>query len=669
MHRILIIAICLWSQSFGISLFVEGDFSVGRAAYAIAPAQSEHEFRLWKSANGKYRIYAQLIRVQEGKVKLRQDTGKIINVSISKLSRFDREYVESIEGGTENPFSNAEESNSTMRQGSPQVRSTNKLIRSLNSAQKKLLQPDHWLVEPDNAKRQTTGSTGNPIRFRKYLDERMAAMVDDVSVGLGGEFMGVVREDSSDDTTELTTFNLLSGELKGSIKLKQRSTKASVAITPNGKHAAVSFQGAGRDNGRIDFVELGTNPNVIASWQTSSFFQRDGEPFRPERGIFLTDDRLLTIDNTFAGVWDWRRGEAIYAFEIDFHTDIGVSPNGKQIAVHTKSEDIAILDSSSGEVLGVVDGLRVSHGLNFSPDGTLLAGIDTLSSSVWIYDLAENKIKNRIGISQGVPWIHWVDQQHLLVGGSDLVDINLGVSVWKYRMKGIGKLANTHDGRFWLVTSNQVTPVNLLIPEVRDSLAQLSENQLNPDDLKLLKPGAEISVTLDISFEQDEVLRIRNELVDKLESKGLIIRDDAAIQLSLKLVNEKEKELVIGSMFPKHRMPPMPRLPGMPAIPSFRDRAGLPEDKPDEKVTARPKTGSIVLKRFNRVLWKKTRFFGPMEHDIIHRRGDETGQQAVDRLCTANPRFFTEWSLPTSHAQLPSGKPFGRSVISEQGVQ
>jgi len=595
MHRIIIIAGFLTFCLCGSSIRIPSVNPTAGAAFGCLPQESQHKFRNWKSANGQYKIYAQLIRVQKGKAKLRLDTGKTINVAVEKLSRFDREYIESIEGGSDNPFAGAEESDSTKGSDSKQVRSTEKLIRSINSAQTKLVGKGEWLVEPDASPKRGIPMLDDAISFQKILDKRSPY-------------------DFSDDITEVTVVDLTSGKRTAPLTINSPSNPK-IAVAPSGKHAAVFIRGRGRENGRIEFIEFQSSPKIVASWQMSDFFHRGGEPFKPERGIFLSDERLLTIDRNFAAVWDWRRGNAIYAFEIDF-------------------------------------------GLAYSPDGKFLSGIDSGTASIWIYDLTKNTLAKRVGASHGTPQFRWVGNDYLLVSDSDLVDIALGATVWKFKRGGLGKLVGTHDARFWWVTDKQVTPINLLTTKVTNELDQLKNDKLNPEDLKLLKPGTEISVELDVEFEQDEILKIRHKVVEKLESRGLVIRDDAEILLTLKLTDQEEEKLTVSSR----------RIPGVPAIPRPRNFPGFPKEEPDETVTSRPKKGSITLKEGKRVLWGKTRVFGPFG-GTLRQKENETAQQAIDRLCTADPRFFTNWKLPTNHARLPSGEPLGTSTISDEGIR
>lgn len=53
------------------------------------------ESRTWEDKSGKFSVQAEMISVSEGKVKLKRDDGKIIDVAISRLSQKDQRYIRS----------------------------------------------------------------------------------------------------------------------------------------------------------------------------------------------------------------------------------------------------------------------------------------------------------------------------------------------------------------------------------------------------------------------------------------------------------------------------------------------------------------------------------------------------------------------------------------------
>ncbi|MFH1268781.1 MAG: PQQ-binding-like beta-propeller repeat protein [Planctomycetota bacterium] len=68
--------------------------TVGRAeAQPPATEQAAIELRTWTDSTGSYETQAALVKYEDGKVHLRKTDGKIIALSISKLSKADQRYV------------------------------------------------------------------------------------------------------------------------------------------------------------------------------------------------------------------------------------------------------------------------------------------------------------------------------------------------------------------------------------------------------------------------------------------------------------------------------------------------------------------------------------------------------------------------------------------------
>ncbi len=59
---------------------------------AVAPASA----RKWTNRTGKFSVEAELVEVKDGNVRLKQESGKIITVAISELSKTDRDYLASV---------------------------------------------------------------------------------------------------------------------------------------------------------------------------------------------------------------------------------------------------------------------------------------------------------------------------------------------------------------------------------------------------------------------------------------------------------------------------------------------------------------------------------------------------------------------------------------------
>ena len=59
------------------------------------------EVRTWTDASGKHKLKAELVEFKDGKVRLKRGDGKVLSMSISKLSKSDQQFLaKSIQGNS-----------------------------------------------------------------------------------------------------------------------------------------------------------------------------------------------------------------------------------------------------------------------------------------------------------------------------------------------------------------------------------------------------------------------------------------------------------------------------------------------------------------------------------------------------------------------------------------
>lgn len=68
--------------------------SILAALAALATGQVlAEEFRIWTDASGQFKVEAQLVKVQDGKVELKKKDHSVISVAIEKLGAADQKYL------------------------------------------------------------------------------------------------------------------------------------------------------------------------------------------------------------------------------------------------------------------------------------------------------------------------------------------------------------------------------------------------------------------------------------------------------------------------------------------------------------------------------------------------------------------------------------------------
>jgi WD40 repeat protein len=183
-----------------------------------------------------------------------------------------------------------------------------------------------------------------------------------------------------------------------------------------------------------------------------------GEGKRVEWLAWTAQGLLLTLGNGKLTAWEVPAGKAVYEVEGDYKGLAAFSPGHASLVVPTERH-LDVLDCVTGECLGRLEGGDPSFGqwasLAFSADGKRLAGIrryerqNELRRSAHTWDLESGKAGPvlPLGPGPGRP-VHWCGSRRLLVGGQDLVDLEVGITVVRFD-GALGAVDGSPDGRVW----------------------------------------------------------------------------------------------------------------------------------------------------------------------------------------------------------------------------
>jgi hypothetical protein len=274
--------------------------------------------------------------------------------------------------------------------------------------------------------------------------------------------------------------------------------------------------------------------------------------------------------------------------------------------------------------------------LAFNADGTRLACVS--GQSVYIWDATTGKLARDFDCaSLRSGSVSWLDNEHLLVGGTDIVDIPRRLVLWRYET---GQAVSSYFGGWqWLVMSSGnilgIVPAKLLREEV---LAAAKD--LDPEEILALKPGAKVS--LDIQLGGEEQAKAESALRAALKKNDVEVAPDQPMRLSARIVSGDTKTKEYGR--------------------GFFNR----EDR--EQVTVTEKRYEVELTVDGQSAWKQTSLLqsGHAPH-VIWMERDETAQQALDRqnqqfsahfsFSAPIPRYVVhpKYSGPLGSSQIPMG--------------
>ncbi|MDB4370469.1 SHD1 domain-containing protein [Mariniblastus sp.] len=596
------------------------------------------ELRKWTDATGSFSINAKLVSDEDGNIQLEKEDGRVITLPLAKLSDEDQTYLEELEkqNSEANPFAGGDMKTppKSTNDSTPRVSKSQPVIPAIEpnaTANEMVFSDKGWKVQPDAA--AIVKSDNKVIKFQSgFTQHEFHNRVSSVFLINNGQTAVAAITNPFENATELLIANLETAKSKPPLRINLKDATL-LAVNPDSTQAVTYKKGRGREPGEISFWKLGDEASQTAAWKAASFFDRDG--LTPNLGRFIDNNRLLTVGRRVI-LWDCKSATAVYSYPISETNNPALSANGKQLAV-VSGKSVFIINVNDGNILGKIEPPTATKFLAFSPSGESLAGINSISGEIWIWDLTNNQLTRELSAPPAmVQSMTWVGEEYLLINNSSLIDIELRATVWSYRSTG-GSILNANDSRFWFIGKSKFTPISL----PHKNLAIQTE-QLDPDDLLVLAPDSEVSLELDLPFSRQEQDQIRDRITRTLQDNGVTIRNNAKLKIVLAIIKGKQEKAEMSS------------------ITDPFGRRGT------ESIKYTPQIGSVTLIKEGVDVWKTSRRFGPM--GMIQLKKGESAQAAAKRLCKPSPLFFESVRIPKYIGQLPSGKPLGQSTISEKGI-
>lgn len=357
---------------------------------------------------------------------------------------------------------------------------------------------------------------------------------------------------------------------------------------------------------------------------------------------WIDDDRLLTINSWgMLVVWrlDGKTPRAIYQIDGDDYSSAALSPGRAQFAFAT-SRGMEIFRAEDGELLARMSESRGASGTPvFNAKGDRLAAVS--GKRIYVWNTTTGDLEREFDCSNlaGGGSLDWLDDSHLLVGGTDVVDIERRLLLWRYELSG--GLSQYDYGRLWVVTTvgngRGLMPVQLMQPEV---LA--TAEKLNADEILALKPGAKVSLEVALGGEQhakgDAALRAA------VTKSGMTVEDGQPIRIRAQMVTGNSATQQYG-------------------------RTMLSDNR--ESATVTEQRYEVELLIDGQSAWKQSSVLQSAHApSMVFKKEGESAQQAIDRenqQRMAGYQFGV--TLPRYVVHPKYAGPLGTSKITPSGVE
>ncbi|HEX5102467.1 MAG TPA: WD40 repeat domain-containing protein, partial [Pirellulaceae bacterium] len=359
-----------------------------------------------------------------------------------------------------------------------------------------------------------------------------------------------------------------------------------------------------------------------------------------EQVHFLGEDRLLAFSAIGGSVTLFQidQAKALWSVKTAQHNTPTLSANRAQFAAVIDG-GIGIFNAATGDTLARISTeTPLQRGtLSFSPDGKRLAHLTSAVLLVW--DLTTGKQIHEVWFPtiQSGKSLDWCGEGFVLVDRSQLVDLDKRIVLWEYEFTGRGQpLAGYLGGRFWLVASGSDHVHQLFSPTIPDASAVAKSQQLTADGVLALKPGAQVSVQVNLPAHGGELQKVTQELTNSLTKLGFIVVAGAPLTLEATITDDG-KESVDYRGF------------------GFGRRGS-------DKVEVQKYTSNVTLKENGKVIWTAGAHYGAPH--MVRQKDGQTIQQAVDEQRGNPVDFFAHVRIPRQMARHEADGAYGRSKLA-----
>lgn len=452
------------------------------------------------------------------------------------------------------------------------------------------------------------GSSGRLRAMRLGGKKGFFEDIESFRISPNGEFALVSRMGGSgvrSKEARIQICNLDTGKVQEITDLPAGFKLAS--MSPSGIRIAAVTEGKRHDKQTVDIYDLGSSGlSHSVSWRPfKEEFFKDIEDL-----TWIDDDRLATVGRQTITVWDVESARAIYTLTLNGMSSGALSPGLNQFAI-ADSKAVYILDAATGEPLQQVtlpQGRR-HRALAFDPSGQLLAGLD--GNQVDLMNLETGEVFDTLYVPDSGSTIAWTDDEHLLLGGGNLVHVPSQMTVWRYKHSA-SKTAHA-AGINWYLLGSGNTEVLLPLRLPHGSVKAIS------DDEVVLKSGDAISLEFELTDNLSSGARsIRQEVEEKLkgdlEDAGYVVGDNASAVLVARTEPGERREMLYEDF-----------------------HAHMRRTKPD-KVSVSERIYTLELQIDGQVVWQRRRTQGPPH--MLHMKQGENTNQAVQRVMEPSVGYF-----------------------------
>lgn len=505
--------------------------------------QAEEELRQWSDASGKYKIEATLLGVSGTKVKLKQKTGKTIEIELTKLCKEDQEYVAALDA---NPF---KDSDNPFEAGGDDP-GMKKDATGSNEERTVTVNWDEVDVIPLESEGAWKAEVGphpgmdikpKPVALPQKLDffEGMKSIAVNpiAKKAVVGYVMG---GPSRDGGVRLVMCDLATGKTIGTATAPGKF--APIALHDDGQRVLMRRDEFGFGN--LDRLEVWTmqGKTVRKSLTWTPYDNAKNGDRDVTWAEFLDADHLATASRGGrVAIWEFATGKPICTFLTTGGAGPSLSGDRKWIAF-CNGERFGLFSVAEKKVVALeaTPSKLTWPNMAFSPSGARLACI--AQDRILVWETATGKLIQDFQ----TPGLHihgtiaYPEDNFLLANNKYLIDLENRIKLWEY--SGAEQL-NMIGNQAIVGLSAHNAPGALVSFTLPHSQAkEMLQKALTDPDLFIFKTGTKVKLDVAGVPAADQE-HVREALTKKLTEMDCLITPDAAVTVLAKVDGPKEREI------------------------------------------------------------------------------------------------------------------------------
>ncbi|MDR1383862.1 MAG: hypothetical protein LBJ67_08475 [Planctomycetaceae bacterium] len=616
------------------------------------------EWRIWMDITGKFSVEAKLLKSDEKQAELEKKDGRVVTLSIDKLSSKDRLYIQQQQAAEkENPFAGGTSVSGKLPQTT--LRTPPSDSASIDSAKVRE-------GSPANAKKVLAGSVNGwhykpqPVAFSGekvgYKPTVMTTQKNSVSLyealdivkGKDGVYAVAAYDDHKQKKTIVHYINATTGKATNHLL----PYKGKIwGLSPDGKILLATYNEFDDKTAkhRVDFFrfdneQLTPFTALIPYADSEHDYQRD-----VKWAAWVTQGHILTLgQNHNLRLWDIKTAKAVYTMTVGVG-EIQLS-NDRQVMIYQTKSGFGISETATGKTLGVIPYKEQPLGVryDFSPDNTKLLiaihgklntaqgrveGFGEQAHVLSIWDLTTGNKIGEVNVDPTPTNPYWVDNRMILKGNT-LYDTETGIPVCYYQ--GHYSRGRSFDGLFWYLLNGSFGSGEsvLAFAKLPQQAALDAIKKIKVTDKFALYPGVNVSVKIETDGSAKEA-DIRKKLEENLKACGFVVKNDAKVQFIAKVSKAAEGDVAYGS--PSE----------FPFAPSPFRRG------PEVEVKITAYASELRITNNDKAFWGARILAVP---ERIEFSKDKSIQETADELCTPDLDFFAKTQIPRYHNGEPPAK-------------